>query len=105
MSIEDFSSAAKSTRRRPSWGELRRCAASRSAWQLADASDPILAGYERTITGIEIGCDENHSQSSGFTSVIESGFRLPMSDVDGRPHRRRDAADAGAGGRRASGGR
>ncbi|WP_064751530.1 hypothetical protein [Mycobacterium sp. URHB0044] len=48
------------------------------AWLLADAADACLAGYERTITFVELGSGEDHLAIDRIlNAVVSSRITLP----------------------------
>jgi hypothetical protein len=53
------------------------------AWLLAIAADVCLAGYERTMTFVELGCGENHLAIERIlNAVMSSGLALPVAIFD-----------------------
>jgi hypothetical protein len=48
------------------------------AWQLADAVSPCLAGHERTMIFVQLGCGEHHLAAERILAVVvREGFPLP----------------------------
>jgi hypothetical protein len=53
------------------------------AWSLADAADVCLAGYERTMTFVELGSGESHLAIERMLNVvISSRMTLPVAVFD-----------------------
>ena len=63
----------------PSTVDLAMTSDANMAWMLADAANVCLAGRERTMTFVELGCGENHLAIERILrAVMSSGMALPV---------------------------